>query len=71
MTDEPRFTIHDCRSCGFCVSGVRRKAPEIGFDFRRLIREGIPISEVEHIQDQQLQKVHAAARDRIARENQE
>lgn len=46
-----RVKIHHIRNAGHCLPGVRKHCQSIGVDFRRLVREGIPISEVEHIDD--------------------
>lgn len=61
---EAVLTIQDCRASGFCVKGVRKKCPEIGVDFKRLIKEGIPVPELEHIEDHHLQAALEKARER-------
>lgn len=64
---QPVLTIQDCRSCGFCVKGVKSKCPEIGIDFKRLVKEGIPVAELEHIEDHHLQAALEKARERHSR----
>lgn len=43
------ITINHCRKAGWCVSGVRRFCAQNNLDFRRLVREGVPVEEVEGI----------------------
>lgn len=62
------LTIRDCRSCGFCVKGVKIKCPELGIDFKRLVKEGIPVSELEQIEDHHLQVALEKARERHSKE---
>lgn len=59
-----RVTINDCRAAGYCVAGVRRQCRLLGLDFRQLVREGLPISEVEHLDDNAVQRSIAVARAR-------
>lgn len=40
-------TINHCREAGWCVAGIRRYCADNGLDFRRLVREGLPVEEVE------------------------
>lgn len=63
MTD--RLTINDCREAGYCVSGVRRACESFGVDFRTLVKEGVPLSKLESIEDANLQRAIAVARKRI------
>jgi len=60
MTDV--VTIHHCRKSGFCVDGVRRHCTLLGIDFRRLVKAGIPIPEIEHLEDAIVQRCIATAR---------
>ena len=60
-----RVTVDDYRAAGLCTSGVRRACISFGIDFKRLVREGIPISEIEHIDDANLQNVIIKAKERI------
>lgn len=39
------------RSAGFCVSGLRQVCMAHGIDLRRLATTGVPISELEGIDD--------------------
>ena len=50
-----RVTIQHVRRAGWCMSGVRPYCQRVGIDFRRLVREGIPISEVEGVDDHMIQ----------------
>lgn len=60
MTD--RVTISDVRAAGYCLRGARRHCETLGVDFRRLVREGIPISEIEDMDDAVVQAVLRRAR---------
>jgi hypothetical protein len=59
-----RVTIADVRAAGFCLSGARKHCQAVGVDFRRLVREGIPLSEVETIDDELVQRIVATTRER-------
>lgn len=59
-----RLHIRDCRDCGYCVVGVKRRFHELGLDFHRLLREGIPVDELAGVEDAQLQRAIARAEDR-------
>ena len=61
---EPRLTIADCRKIGFCVDGVRARCRVLDLDFRTFVREGFPISEMEKIDDFQIQRAVEVARAR-------
>jgi hypothetical protein len=43
---DPVITITDIRAAGHCARGARRWFEEHGIDFRRVVREGIPASEL-------------------------
>lgn len=60
-----RVTITDCRKAGFCVSGLRQHCATLGLDFRRLVKEGLPISEIEGIDDANVQRCIAVAKGEI------
>jgi hypothetical protein len=60
-----RVTINDCRAAGYCVIGVRRHCATLGLDFRLLARDGLPLEEVEHIEDAAAQRIVAQAKRRI------
>lgn len=64
MTD--RLTINDCRKAGYCVAGAKRRCDELGLSFRALVGEGLVISEIEGIEDHNLQRSLEKARERIA-----
>lgn len=61
-------TIVHCREMGYCVRGVRAKTKSLGIDFRRLVREGIPSSELEGISDHGVQRIleHAKAQEELS-----
>lgn len=46
-----RVTIHHCRKAGFCLTGVRRHCATVGLDFRQLVKEGLPVADLENIND--------------------
>lgn len=55
----------DARKAGFClIPGARDFLTLHGFDFRRFVREGIPASELEVIDDIKVQKTIEQARAR-------
>ena len=60
MTDV--VTIHHCRKGGYCVSGVKKHCKTLGLDFVRLVKTGIPISEIEHLNDAIVQRCIGIAR---------
>jgi hypothetical protein len=66
--EEVRVTIADLRSFEigeqYCVRGCRLLCYQHGISWHRLIREGIPISEVEHIQDEMVNRVIDIAKER-------
>ena len=52
------ITANDIRAAGYCLHiGARRWCSQHGIDFTRLMREGIPVEDVEHIDDAMLQRV--------------
>lgn len=51
------ITLADCREAGYCGRGVREKFDLLGLDFRRLVKEGIPVEELRHIDDAQVQRL--------------
>jgi molybdate-binding protein len=42
-------TIEDVRAAGFCVKGIKYHAETLGLDFKKLLREGYTVQEVEHL----------------------
>ncbi|RID91881.1 hypothetical protein D2N39_11640 [Gemmobacter lutimaris] len=53
----------------FCFRGLRRKARELGIDFKRFVQEGIPASELEHIEDAGLKMMIETAKKEAAQAN--
>lgn len=43
--------LQHVRRAGFCLVGARKRAKMLGIDWRRLAKEGLPISELEKIDD--------------------
>ena len=65
MTD--KLTHQDCRDVGFCAKGLRRACEAHEQDFKLLTRGGgIPLSDLEHIKDANVERAVAQARRRIA-----
>lgn len=60
-------TIDDCRAAGYCVSGVRRHCAAVGIDFRELVKVGIPVEDVENIEDAAVQRIVLKAKERLAK----
>lgn len=61
---EERITIGDIRSGGHCVAGARTWFGSYGLDFRKFLREGIPVEEFLATGDQLAQDVVKRKRDR-------
>ena len=52
-----KLTIQDCRDAGFCINpGVKDACKLHGVDFRQLVREGVPLEQVENINDVSVQR---------------
>jgi hypothetical protein len=52
------ITAADVRAAGYCLHiGARRWCSRHGVDFRRLMREGIPVAELGHINDVMLSRI--------------
>jgi hypothetical protein len=49
--------LHHIGPAGFCVRGARAKAKALGLDWRRFASSGIPVDEVRHIDDAQVQRM--------------
>lgn len=63
---EERVTLEDCRTVQFCwTHGVVPFCEANGLSHRKLAREGLEFSELEPLEDAQVQKLLAAARKRI------
>lgn len=60
------LTMADCRSCGFCVSGIIERCKALGLDHRQLIKHGIPLDVLRDIDDAQVKRAIAFAEARIA-----
>jgi hypothetical protein len=60
-------TINDCRAAGYCVTGIRDHCALIGVDFRRLVREGIPLEELAGLEDQIVLRCIGKAKEREAK----
>ena len=55
IADPEVITAADIKSAGYCLHiGARRWCAAHGIDFRRLMREGIPVADVAHIDDAML-----------------
>lgn len=55
-------TIAHCRKAGYCVKGVKSHCLTLGLDFRKLVKGGIPIKEVEGIEDAAVRRIVNIAR---------
>ena len=62
------LTIHDCRKVGFCVKGVKRACSVHGVDFKAMVREGVPLSDMEKLDDVNVKRACDRARERISNE---
>lgn len=63
------LTIGDIRKAGYCVrKGAKAKCDALGLDFKRLIREGLPLEEMRAIDDLHVQTSVKQADARIAAE---
>lgn len=61
-----RMTIQDCRDVGFCIAGVKRACVVHNQDFRLLVKEGLPLDEMDKLDDINVRRATARARERIA-----
>lgn len=66
MSDDDLVTIHDARAAGYCAKGVRRRCRELGIDMRRLVRHGIPVAELEALNDDACRRSIEQMRKRVA-----
>lgn len=53
---EPRVTVTTLRKARLCVKGSRRQCEVLGLDFKRLVKEGLPVSELREIDDAVVQR---------------
>jgi len=60
-----KLTIQDCRSVGFCVSGVKRACTVHGQDFKTLVRHGLPLADMDKLDDVNVRRACDKARERI------
>ena len=56
-----RVTLADGLTAGYCGRGVLQAAREAGLDWRKLARDGIPLSEWRTVDDAQFKRVGDAA----------
>jgi hypothetical protein len=61
---EVRVTMDDLRVAGHCAPGIVKFFESHSLDLRRLVREGLPLSEFEGIDDVNLERVKTIAADR-------
>lgn len=67
MTENPLMvTVSDAQKAGFCGPGIYTVVKALGGDMRRFMRDGYPVSEVEGIDDANVQRAVQAARVRAA-----
>jgi hypothetical protein len=66
---EVKITIEDLRTLKvgqkYCVRGCRLLCYQHGISFHKLTHEGIPVVEVEHIQDDMLIRIIEIANKRV------
>lgn len=55
--NEIRVTINDVRMAGYCGSGLREFCDAHGINLPKLIREGLPVEELEKIEDARIHNV--------------
>ena len=65
--NEPRVFLQDALVMGYCERGVRHLSERHKIDFNRLARQGIPVSELEHIVNPMVRRVVAAVKKEAAR----
>lgn len=59
------ITWRDVRDAGFCLNhGARRWCAQHGVSFRDLMREGVPVADVAHIDDEFVRRVIEVANGR-------
>lgn len=61
-------TLADGLAAGYCGRGVLQAAREVGLDWRKLTREGIPLEEWRQIEDAQFTRVGDVAEAREDRD---
>lgn len=67
MTDVPRLTLADCHAMQprYCNKGTREVCERHNIDWEQLRGAGVPLSQLEHIDDAMLQAVLVKARERL------
>ena len=61
-----KLTIQDCRDAGFCIHpGVKEACRKYNIDFRKLVKEGIPLEQVENLPDANVKRAVGIAEKRI------
>lgn len=63
-----RVYARDALKAGFCRGGIKLKCELHGIDFQAFRKTGLPIEEVEAVDDVQLARTVEAAKARIAKE---
>lgn len=48
---EPRLTVQHLRQLKYCPSGAKAWCERHGLDWRALVQDGLPISQIEAIDD--------------------
>ena len=65
-SNELLVKLHHCRRTGVkqqnCNKGLRQYCSKYGIDYSRLVLRGIPIKEIEHIKDREVQAAIANAK---------
>lgn len=68
MTPHPRLIHSDLSGLRYCNQGARILCARYGFDWSTFMRDGIPLSDVEGIDDEMVRLAVVRARARHARE---
>jgi len=63
------ITVHDMRALKYCANGSREFARRHGLDWSTFVTAGIPVSELDHIDDAMLARVIEQAEKREASAN--
>lgn len=59
MSEELRVYRKHLRQLGYCRKGSQRLADQLHVDWNRFLSEGIPISEIEGMDDENVKKLVA------------
>ena len=54
---QSRVTVKDIRASGHCVTGLKDFCGKHGLSLEQLVREGIPVSDLDQIDDANLKLV--------------